>query len=59
MPFYLPGIKQTAKLVNSTLMELIIGVTDITDESKDNTEVIKEVKYSNTRNKMKHFYKLN
>jgi hypothetical protein len=38
--FYEPGIKQTAKLVNSTLMELIIGVKDITDDSKESTEVI-------------------
>lgn len=44
MLFYVPGIKQTAKLVNSTLMELIIGVKDITDDLKESTEVIQCIK---------------
>jgi len=34
------GIKQTAKLVNSTLMELINGVEDNTDVIEKDEEVI-------------------
>lgn len=39
MFFEIPGIKQTAKLVNSTLMELINGVEDKIDSIEKN-EVI-------------------
>lgn len=35
------GIKQTAKLVNSTLMELINNVEDNINDTKENNEVIK------------------
>jgi len=38
--FELLGIKQTAKLVNSTLMELINGVEDTIQH--DNTDVIEK-----------------
>lgn len=36
----LPGIKQTAKLVNSRLMDLINGVEDKTDVTEGDEEVI-------------------
>lgn len=35
------GIKQTAKLVNAKLMELINGLDDNIDDTKENKEVIK------------------
>jgi len=40
MVFELLGIKQTAKLVNSTLMELINGVEDKIDATEKDAEVI-------------------
>lgn len=44
--FYMPGIKQTAKLVNSTLMELINNVEDNINDTNEN-EVIKQVSSDN------------
>lgn len=41
------GIKQTAKIVNSKLMELINGLDDNIDDTKENKEVIKFMKTEN------------
>lgn len=40
----LPGIKQTAKLVNSTLMELINCVEDNPNDTKEDIEVMQILK---------------